>query len=212
MQFEELNGFQSVGCSFRMSFDVQNNFIQILHDKNHWLTISTVETDESDVYVYDSLYRQLSDKVQSQIACIMKTPFRQINAHFIDIQRQSGTSDCGVFAIAFATSLCFGQQPELLSYNQPLMRQHLMKCFEAGKMELFPIARSRRLKSTKITNTQHIKVYCICRMPEMDEAPMIECSKCKQWYHTNICIKVPKEAWESKMAWLCTNCQPVIKD
>ena len=49
-------------------------------------------------------------------------------------------------------------------------------------------------------------------MPEMDEAPMIECSKCKQWYHTNICIKVPKEAWESKMAWLCTNCQPVIKD
>ncbi|XP_065898061.1 uncharacterized protein [Dysidea avara] len=163
-QFQYLDGFQSVGCSYTMSFAVHDKFIQILHDsvKNHWLTISTIETKEPNVFVYDSLYRQLSENVQHQIACIMKTQFRQINVHFADIQRKSGTSDCGLFSIAFATSLCFGKQPELIFYNQPLMRQHLIKCFEVGRIEEFPIAHTRRLKATKVTNTQSIKVYCFC--------------------------------------------------
>lgn len=212
MQFDYLDGFQSVGCSYTMSFTIHDKFIQVLHDsaRNHWLTISTVTAEQPNVYVYDSMYRQLTDNVQNQIACIMKTPFKQINAHFVDVQRQSGTSDCGLFSIAFATSLSFGKQPpESISYNQPLMRQHMIKCFEAGRIEEFPIARARRIKASKVTNIQPIKVYCICRMPEMSEIPMLECSKCQEWYHATICIEVPKEAWKHQMAWLCAHCQPV---
>ena len=82
----------------------------------------------------------------------------------MDVQRQSGGGDCGLFAIAFATSICFGTHPETKFYCQAKMRQHLMKCIEEGVMTEFPVQRTRRC-TAKIKNKQVIKVYCVCRMP-----------------------------------------------
>ena len=60
-QFKGVSGFQNVGCSFTMSFIIQKTFIQIIHDesRNHWLTISTLDTDQPFINVYDSLFREL---------------------------------------------------------------------------------------------------------------------------------------------------------
>ena len=53
-QFKGISGFQGVGCSFTMSFTIYKTFIQIIHDesRNHWLTISTLDTDEPFINVY----------------------------------------------------------------------------------------------------------------------------------------------------------------
>lgn len=51
------------------------------------------------------------------------------------VTKQEGLSDCGVFAIATATSLAFGRRP--VHFKQSTMREHLLKCFEAGSMQPF---------------------------------------------------------------------------
>ena len=53
-------------------------------------------------------------------------------------QEQAGFSDCGVLAIAVATSLCFGEDPTVARWEQAKMCAHLITCLEAEKMTPFP--------------------------------------------------------------------------
>ena len=55
----------------------------------------------------------------------------------VKMQKQKGTSDCGVFTIKIATSLAFGINPTASVFEQDCMRGHLSKCLEAKK-RLFP--------------------------------------------------------------------------
>ena len=52
----------------------KNEFIQIIHDKNHWVTIhADPETDVSTVYLYNSLQKaKVSDSVVKQVCEIRK--------------------------------------------------------------------------------------------------------------------------------------------
>ena len=52
-----------------------------------------------------------------------------------DMQVQKGSTDCGVFAIAVATSLLYGINP---SYKQDKMRDHLLCCLDSGSLSVFP--------------------------------------------------------------------------
>ena len=65
-----------------------------------------------------------------------------------DCTQQSGLVDCGLFAIANITSICYGERPEKTRYNQDLMRQHLTKCLEEGKMVPIPGAQKRRYQDS----------------------------------------------------------------
>ena len=47
-------------------------------------------------------------------------------------------SDCGVFAVAFATYLVYGTNPQDLMFHIPQMRPHLLECLKVGEMRLFP--------------------------------------------------------------------------
>ena len=57
---------------------------------------------------------------------------KEIMINYVNVQQQSGGSDCGLFAIAFATCLCESQNPSLVYFCQKQMRSHLMSCFEIG--------------------------------------------------------------------------------
>ena len=57
----------------------------------------------------------------------------------IPVQQQTNLSDCGVFAIVFATDLVFGQDPIEVTFDIPRIRQYLIRCLQAGSMHLFPI-------------------------------------------------------------------------
>ena len=46
---------------------------------------------------------------------------------YMNVQWQSGGYDCGLFAPAFATELCFKRDPIAPSFNQVKMREHLIK-------------------------------------------------------------------------------------
>ena len=51
-------------------------------------------------------------------------------------QKQKGSKDCGVFAIAIATSLSFGLCPTNLLFRQDLMRSHLVNCFNKNNVTI----------------------------------------------------------------------------
>ena len=55
-----------------------------------------------------------------------------------NVQQQFGSSDCGLFAIAFTVHLAFGDDPQHIAFEQSQMRPHLLKCFQRKKMEPFP--------------------------------------------------------------------------
>ena len=83
-------------------------------------------------------YMDLPQHVQKLVADIMISPDCAIEVRYIDIQWQSGMSDCGLYASAFTTSLCFGKDPATLSFDQQQMRSHLLSCIESECITPFP--------------------------------------------------------------------------
>ena len=102
-------------------------FIQILNiNNNHWITISTIGVPPSTVKVYDSNHGQLPRHEQK---LVLQSCQPDIVIHYIDVQKQANTSDCGLFSIAFATAITFGQDPAMVYFDQEKMRQHIINCF-----------------------------------------------------------------------------------
>jgi len=95
--------------------------------------------DKATVDVYDSLYSSTSASMKQQIAALFSTSKESIELRFIDVQKQSGTNDCGLYAIAYVTALCFGKSPSGLVFDQSLMRKHLHNYFEQSNMTMFPV-------------------------------------------------------------------------
>lgn len=118
---------------------------------------------------------------------------------------QSGSNDCGIFSIAYATTIAYGEDPQKYVYDQEKMRRHLYICFTKGILTPFPVkTNAGPVKSTAI---ESIDIHCYCRMPELKDIAMIECTNCKRWYHNVCCDNIPKECMDdSRVEWLCNFC------
>ena len=200
-------GFQSVGLGSTFAFAVESDeFVQVLHNgRNHWLTASSVGTAPGQMLVYDSMYPSAGQATQQQIACLMMVTEPNLTLTFADVQMQAGGSDCGVFALAFATAICFGHSPGQFHFYQQRMRTRLIECLEKKRFSMFPIRKERR-QGSKIKASQTVPVHCICRMPWIKQASMIQCSHCKLWYHGRHCVKTSDNAWLPGERWLCPSC------
>ena len=99
-----------------------------------------------------------------------------------DIQKQEGTSGCGLFAIAAATSLCNDILPQNCIWPQEKMRKHLVKCIELGVISPFPVA-NRRESHQVYSKSEEVEVYCHCRQPYLKNVIMVECDICCEWFH-----------------------------
>ena len=54
----------------------------------------------------------------------------QFKVNVMSVQQQPNAIDCGLFAIAFATDLLYGNSPSNVSYEHEKMRQHLFICLQ----------------------------------------------------------------------------------
>ena len=205
--FPHLLGLQPVELGSLGQFSVETGeFIQILNNQHgHWLTVSTIGVTHPTVRVYDSMLSSASNHVKSQVAALLHTSCKSITLEFVNIHLQAGGSDCGLFAIAFMTALAFGISPSSCLFDQQAMRPHLIKCFEQGAMEIFPILRLRRPNQIKCCET--FDVFCVCRMPQSSTATKwVQCSICNNWFHPT-CVQIPRQAIEKReVAWHCPNC------
>ena len=68
------------------------------------------------VHVYDSMYASVSTTIKAQVAALLHSTFPSIQLNFMSVQMQSGGTDCGVFAVASATSLALGKPPRSIPF------------------------------------------------------------------------------------------------
>jgi len=60
----------------------------------------------------------LTSTLKKEIADFTMTFKEVISVLYADVQQESGACDCGLFALAFATSLWHDQDPESIIYDQ----------------------------------------------------------------------------------------------
>ena len=75
---------------------------------------SSIGCEKGVVNLYDSLFYVILDDLQ-QVENLVGEDFREINV--VPIQQQSNGSDCGVFAIAFATNLVYTLDSNIPQFN-----------------------------------------------------------------------------------------------
>ena len=97
-----IRGLQSTQRAVKFQKKIQKGaFVQVLNiNQSHWITVSTMNCQQFTIKVYDSFHGHLPKETKKLIADIMQST---IEVHYIDVQMQEGKSDCGVFAVAFAT-------------------------------------------------------------------------------------------------------------
>ena len=196
-QFALTVGFQSPVLGQTLSFDIcKESVIQILNIQgNHWCTIAG--TSDSVVNIYDSLLTYLPEDAKMQIAGIMCSQKATIECKLHKVQNQQGTSDCGLFAIAFATDLAYGNEPASAKYDQAKLREHFLDCLSKNILTPFPKTPSRYKKPRMET----IKIFCKCRFPDNGKERMIQCDTCSEWYHQS-CENVDSNLFTSqKTVW-----------
>ena len=98
---------------------------EVLHSVFLHLSISRTEEDQ-----YQAFFRYVSAKEYPAVVdiCLRRRLLliscRQI-IHYMNTQIQEDGNDCGLFAIATATTLCHVEDPGDLEYQQSSTRSHL---------------------------------------------------------------------------------------
>jgi len=145
----------------------------------------------------------------------MKSKDASFIVKHVAVQRQIGRSDCGVFAIAFATSLCTRIDLHTLNYNQTQMRPQLIRSFEGGHLLPFHTpGKLRRMGRAYFLSTKEVPVFCVCRLPwNKDNAAhiawgaLVQYSSCKEWYHQFCCNIDDVVLNTPKYKYLCSICK-----
>ena len=207
-QHPDVSGLQPTVLQLTRTFDIHRDceFVQCLNvSSNHWITVSTIGCPPGFSNMYDSMHLKTTTSLKTIIADMMFFDKKAIKIRNVHIQQQIGGSDCGLFAIANTVALYHGKDPGTLLFNQKVMREHLRKCFVAGILTEFPCRQIER-RVPQIVHTEWVRVYCVCRQPNYGRMPMVECTKCREWFHLP-CVNAPKEALNhTEVPWYCKSC------
>ena len=116
---------------------------------------------------------------------LLHTEKDHIKINNMNVSKQSGGADCGLYAITNIICLAQGNDDSIIEcvFHQDEMWPHFKQILESGKVILFPIAKKRRIRA-KILHTDVCQIYCVCRMPD-NRSEMICCDQCNTWYHSS---------------------------
>ena len=216
--FPLISGFEDTTLGPLNMLSVQTGeFVQVLHENNHWVTVSSpTESATSVVYLYDSLQKEsLNKNLVKQIARLRKSEDAGLCTISKAVQQQRNRYDCGIFAIAFATDIAHNHKPEQRTYNESVMRKHLLAQLENETMTPFP-QQAKRVKRGKEV-THHFPLNSKCPVPPFEDDPkegkgffMAFCSVSGEWYHKR-CENIPVAIFRDKKKLLYGNAQNVNK-
>jgi len=99
-----------------------------------WVCVSNIGCrQKNEVRLYDSLYRGILQFTKEQIAALLFIQDSdQIEISITPVDQQTNGKDCGVFAVAFATALCY--KLDLASQVRITKNNHLY----INKLTIFP--------------------------------------------------------------------------
>ena len=215
-------GWQSTQCSKRKQMFAplppHSTFIQMLHISGcHWILASNITISDGSsllhsVGIYDSLgLGSVSLSTKKQICSFVCPKCDTYLFDLMNIQRQSNSSDCGLFVIACATELVHGCDPVLCMWDCSQMRVHLLHCLEEKQMCRFPCTKRRRVPlGSRVKKSIREQIYCLCRMPNDKTMGMTECTRCLKWFH-NECVGLEEiESDIRSLKWICGPCSEMM--
>ena len=168
----DAKGLQDVMLSRTLSFSPEHGkFIQLIHsNENHWVCVSNIGCKSQVLKVYDSARTgDLSINALESIAAIIQSPKRNIYLQFPEVQQQTDSYSCGLFALAYACTLAEGNDPCRAIYpsHQMALASHSCKCLQKHNITSFQLERNFYQPGPFMKKV--LKVYC-----------MILCQTCRE--------------------------------
>ena len=160
--------------------------------------------------MYDSLRKGLCAASPKALASIMLSPLPFLTLKIMNVQSQPNSTDCGPFAAAYVTELCYGRKPIDINFCVPRMRDHMKKCFLRRRMTPFdfPSEIRRAVRCTEIRRVS-LPLVCICRRPRLRDDDITACNCCCQYFHVGLkskgaCVTIKSRGDMCK--WICPLC------
>lgn len=129
--------------SFAQDLEGHKQSVQIIHikERTHWAALHFVQ---SEIFLYDSLFTSISEKTLELIARLVKTKEKSFNVSVMNVNKQTGSVDCGLYAIAAVTCMLFNEDPTGFVFDQKELRLHFVKILETKSISSFPVLKTRR--------------------------------------------------------------------
>ena len=86
-----------------------------------------------------------------------------ILVHIPAVPQQSGKTDCGVFAVAFALHCLVGDNLADIEFEQSQMRHHLLDCLKKKTLTRFPTKPTRGKRPNHFPYRE-VELFCTCLM------------------------------------------------
>ena len=113
-----------------------------------------------------------------------------LKVNCLQVQQQSNSIDCGVFAIAFVVDVCFELPPNESCFDITEMCNHLSACPQLQESSPFPKI-ARRVPRCRFFQ-RYIDIFCVCRQNFFvsDTKDSVDnfksrCSTCYEWFPKN---------------------------
>ena len=151
MQFPTIDGWQSTLLAQNNGyFPAKMDAIQIhIVSDSHWVTsarlggtVTLFDCRKVGSHISSTLTHQLCQVYRTSICESAGNSFLAVNV--ATVQKQRGSDDCGVFAIAFALHAALGHCLEEIEFDQATMRDHLLKCYTTRNFTPFPTKKVKR--------------------------------------------------------------------
>ena len=133
----------------------QIKFVQFLNiNESHWVCTSNIFSPPGVVDVFDSMPSCSfhSHNLHRQLAGILQCKNKTSTVCFVNVQRQAGEADCGVFAISpsLLCSVPVWTHIQSLLISLVVYRKHLLDCFNNKTLCLFPSLSKPRKKRKQV--------------------------------------------------------------
>ena len=193
-----------------------SKWMQFLPRKNgHWILAASGFNNVQHRMLYDISNFKGADKAITPQVVTAVAQLHFNYSKFLEIGYMPfspGTSNSsGIVTIAIAVALLFGRNPATIKFGtEQEMKKHLVNCFKAGKISLFPTV-VKGVREKKSTPPKPFELFCVCRMPCLDAAEdvlMVQCSHCKEWFHQDHHVpEIPMSSIKNKKEeWFCCDC------
>ena len=90
----------------------------------------------NDVLLYDSIFTSPSIETKKSIAQLIQSKEKHFDIMIMNVQRQTNSVDCGLYATAMLASLLLDQDPTTIVYNKEELHLHLTNVLEEKKISL----------------------------------------------------------------------------
>ncbi|PIK34375.1 hypothetical protein BSL78_28799 [Apostichopus japonicus] len=179
-------------------------FVQVVNMTNsHWVVLSNIGVTGPNVRLFDSYVagrKSYPLDIVKAAACLLQTKESELFIHVMNVTQQTDGSSRGVFALAFASTLCAGEDPTKMHYDEGTMWQELIN--NLNDLQMLPFGIRAFNRSVKRRRIQILTegIFCTCRRPD-DGNTMALCAFCNEWFHEACVRRIPRREF------YCSFCQ-----